>query len=61
MEDCKQKLSEATKLLNMKIHEQIEVNNGMYNVTRVLGGWIYCRQEPAVNIANPVFVPFSTL
>lgn len=54
-------MSVKTELLNMKLHEEMEINNGSYYVTRVLGGWIYCRQEPRVNIANPVFIPFSTL
>lgn len=57
----KNKLSEGTLMLNMKLHEQLEVCNGAYLITRVIGGWIYCRQEPSVNIANPVFVPFSTM
>jgi len=48
------------KLLNMKLHDTVVINNGFYVITRVLGGWIYCRQEPTVNIANPVFVPFNT-
>ena len=48
-----------SELIHMKLHESREINNGEYIVTRVLGGWIYCRQEPQANIANPVFVPFS--
>ena len=46
------------ELLNMKLHETIEIFNGKFVITRVPGGWIYDRQEPTVNIANPVFVPF---
>ncbi len=47
------------ELINMKLHEQIEILNGQYVVTKVPGGWIYCRQESQANIAAPVFVPFS--
>lgn len=43
----------------MKLHEQIVILNGQFVVTRVPGGWIYDIQEPTVNIANPVFVPFK--
>lgn len=46
------------ELLNMKLHETKEILNGTFIITRVPGGWIYDRQEPTVNIANPVFVPF---
>lgn len=45
-------------LINMKLHEQKEILGRQYVITRVPGGWIYCRQEPQVNIAHPVFVPF---
>ena len=41
----------------MKIHEQKKILNGQYVITRVIGGWIYERQEPQVNISQIVFVP----
>lgn len=31
-----------------------------FKITRVPGGYIYCREEGKVNIANPVFVPLNT-
>ncbi|EFK36853.1 Uncharacterised protein [Chryseobacterium gleum] len=30
-----------------------------FKITRVPGGYIYCREEGKVNIANPVFVPLN--
>ncbi len=44
-------------VFNLEINEEIRIAG--YRITRVPGGWIYCREECVVNIANPVFVPFS--
>ena len=46
------------ELLNMKIHECYDCKHTI--ITRVLGGWIYERQERQVNIVSQVFIPFST-
>lgn len=45
-------------IYNLGLHELIEVPK-FGCVIRVPGGWIYTRQEPQVNIANPVFIPFN--
>ena len=44
----------------MKLHKQKKILNGQYIITRVIGGWIYERQEgPTVfpAILQIVFVP----
>lgn len=46
-------------IYQLELHETLEINNGEFVVMRVPGGWIYTRQEPTVNIANPVFIPHS--
>jgi len=46
-------------IYDLKPHESTTIDNGAFVVTRVPGGWIYTREEPQVNIANPVFVPYS--
>ena len=46
------------ELLNMKIHECYNCKHTL--IIRVMGGWIYERQEPQVNIVSQVFIPFST-
>tara|TARA_R110000744_G_scaffold367565_1_gene477104 strand:- start:84 stop:263 length:180 start_codon:yes stop_codon:yes gene_type:complete len=47
------------ELLNMKIHQCYNCKHTL--IKRVLGGWIYERQEPQVNIVSQVFIPFSTI
>lgn len=44
-------------IYDLKLHETFHLLQ--YTVTRVAGGWLYCREEPQVNIAIPVFVPFN--
>lgn len=44
--------------LPIKLHET--TITGGFKITKVPGGYIYCREEPQVNIANPVFVPDTT-
>jgi hypothetical protein len=53
-------MEEYNKLMNLKLHEGMEINNGYFYITRVVGGWIYDRQEPQVNISNVVFIPITS-
>jgi hypothetical protein len=48
-----------TQLLNMNLHECYNCKHTY--ITRVMGGWIYERQEPQVNVLSQVFIPFSTI
>lgn len=41
------------KLLKMSLHEILEVKGSRYQVTRVVGGWIYNHS----NVGTLVFVP----
>ena len=43
----------GTELKNMKLHETATCGN--YEITRVNGGWIYCRYQTSF----PVFVPLT--
>ena len=43
----------AIEFKDMKLHETAMIGN--YEVTRVPGGWIYCRYQNLM----PVFVPIS--
>ena len=45
-------------IYNLKLHERLDFPKEGFAVMRVPGGWIYTRQEPQANIANPVFVPY---
>lgn len=46
--------------LPIKLHDWTRTKNNEYKITKVPGGYIYCREEQQVNIANPVFVPDYT-
>lgn len=45
------------ELLEMDMHEQRDILNWQFRITRVVWGWIYDRQEQTVGISNPVFIP----
>lgn len=48
---------EVKSMFDLKLNESLRIDG--YRITKVPGGFIYCREESLVNIANPVFVPFS--
>ena len=47
------------EILNMTLHQQIQILGGCFIVTRIVGGWLYCKAGIDTDKNHSVFVPLS--